>query len=155
MYYKIIKDNYVIDICNSWCKLSRKGNLIECKYDEAQFMLGRAPGYVCYRVEWLMPLPENAQEYELFQAIQITQEEYNNLFNSFYNEEQPLYIEEVENIEEELAEESTEVEAPLKILTYSELAKRVNDLTSYCQLLAEQNRLLEDCILEMSQQLYQ
>lgn len=55
----------------------------------------------------------------------------------------------------EIGVEEFEVEAPLKILTYSELAKRVNDLTSYCQLLAEQNRLLEDCILEMSQQLYQ
>ena len=89
MYYKIVKDDYVIDICNSWCKLSRKGNLIECKYDEAQFMLGRAPEYVCYRVEWLMPLPENAQEYELFQAIEITQEEYNNLFNSWLKQVYP------------------------------------------------------------------
>ena len=157
MYYKIIKDGYVIDICNSWGKLSRRGNIINCKYEEAQFMLGRDPDYYPYRVEWLMPLPQGKEATETFECVLITKEEYEDLYLAFYNKEIVEYTpKQEEYFEEEIIEETDEErETPREIPSYSELIRQVNELSSLCKKLGEQNRLLEDCILEMSQQLYQ
>lgn len=154
MYYKIIKDGYVIDVCNSYGKISRRGLIIECKYEEAQYMLGRLPNKEVYRVDWLMPLPTEVQDVENFECVQITQEEYLELLEAFSAEEEIIYKE--ENVFEAEPEEEVIVnsENPTELLTYSELATTVKDLTKTCQWLIEQNRLLEDCVLEMSQILY-
>jgi hypothetical protein len=60
MYYKIIKDNYIIDVCDSYGRLSRRGQIIVCDYEEAQFMLGRLPKRDPYRISWLQPLLETS-----------------------------------------------------------------------------------------------
>lgn len=155
MYYKIIKDGCIIDICNSYGKVSRRGLIIECKYEEAQYMLGRLPNKEAYRVEWLMPLPLNVQDIENFECIQITQQEYFELLEAFETEEEIVYKEEFVFEEEMTEEEEVPSEIPLELLTYSKLAIKVKELTVAYNTLLEQNRLLEDCILEMSQKLYQ
>jgi hypothetical protein len=106
MYYKIIKDGYVIDVCDSYGKISRRGLIIECKYEEAQYMLGRLPNKEVYRVEWLMPLPESVRDVENFDCAQITREEYLELLEAFNAEEEIIHkeetiFEEEENVEEE------------------------------------------------------
>lgn len=156
MYYKIIKDNYVIDVCNSWAKLNKRGNLVMCKYDEAQFMLGREPERIPYRVEWMMPLPDYMKGIETAESILITEEEYERLFNILYNNDYPEHVEDI-IIEDEIetSEEETPPESPSQTMSYSELIKQVQELTNYCDALAQQNRLLEDCILEMSKILYE
>ena len=156
MYYKIVKDGYVIDICNSWGKLSRRGNIINCKYEEAQFMLGREPDYYPYRIDWLLPLPQGRVANEVFECVLVTKEEYDELYLALYNKETVEFVaKQEEYFEQEENEEKEEVETPREIPTYSELIRRINELTSLCERLGEQNRLLEDCILEISQKLYQ
>ena len=157
MYYKIIKDGYVIDVCNSWGKLSRRGNIILCNYEEAQFMLGREPDLFPYRIEWLMPLPDNAPRFEQFESVYIEQEEYERLLHEFNDKESIIYQPEENIIEKEdvIEAEISSPEHPSQILTYGQLVQRVDELTTKLTQLLEQNRLLEDCILEISQKLYQ
>jgi hypothetical protein len=156
MYYKIIKDGYVIDICDSWGKLSHRGNIINCRYEEAQFLIGLEPERYPYRVEWLMPLPQGKEANEIFECVLITKEEYEDLYLAFYNKKTIEYTPtQEEYFEEEIFEEiNEEQETPRETLSYSELIRQISELSSFCKKLGEQNRLLEDCILEISQKLY-
>ena len=156
MYYKIIKNGYVIDVCDSYGKYSRRGQIIPCNYEEAQFMLGRLPNREVYRVSWLMPLLNQYPEGEIFECKNITQQEYIQLLEEF-GQQDTIIHEDSEVIYEEPVESQDEqpVEQEAKQITYSELVNSVRELTASCQKLLEQNRLLEDCILEMSKIIYE
>lgn len=74
-YYKIIKDNCIIDVNNKWCRYQPKhGRVIVCDPQFAQ-LIQSSNGQTFYTTEWLKPLPDGV-EFPIVQAVAIEQDEY-------------------------------------------------------------------------------
>ena len=153
MYFQIIKDNHIIDVCNSFGRLTKQNNIVHCGLEEAQYLLGRLPEQTLYRVGWLKPLPENYAEQEFSQIKEITEQEYKKLLKDLQKQEPIEYIVVTDQVLDQ--EDIPAIEDnTVPTLTYTELVEKLNTLTTMYAALLQQNRLLEDCILEMSTLLY-
>ena len=126
-YYKIIKDNVVIDVNYSFFRLLPKSKkIIACEFRDAE-LIQSSDQEKFYTVNWLRPLPENPFTFEQADAAQITEEEYNTLYEKL---KLGATIQEVnEEIEAAAPEISTDVEKEEEqIMDLASMRKRIADL---------------------------
>ena len=75
-YYKVIKNGTVVDANFVFLKWQPKNRiLIGCRAEEANFIQSSDMTEV-WRVNWLVPIGEEAGVYETVEAAEITEEEY-------------------------------------------------------------------------------
>lgn len=144
-FYKIIKDNTVIDANFVWLKWQTKHRvLLACKPYEASYIQSY-DGVHVWRVMWLNPPPEDAPEFPVAEAVKISKEEYLDLRSQLDSGLTPT------EPEPEPPEEEPEVEPPEEpaenVMTPEEMRRRIIELT-------ERNQMLEECLLEMSEVVY-
>lgn len=120
-YFKIIKENLIIDVACGFFKFQTPHyNIIQCEEDEAELLQSNNK-LTFYTTDWLKPLPKNIQKEEVV-AIRISFDEYEEIKTqldkeiSIAVEEEPVLI-----IEEEVVEEPKED----KILTVTELYNKI------------------------------
>lgn len=155
-YYKIIKNGLIVDVNQDFYKLSKKNLIpIECNPAEAQLIRASYSGDEFYRAPWTGPLPVGVRRivYPMVDAIEISEKEFLELSAALKENQQ---IAEVEPMDETPIIEEPEMDAtPIpKVLTYGELAEKVIALSAAYDSIVEQNKMLEDCVLELSSQLY-
>ena len=77
-FYKIVKNEKIIDVNNQFFKFLRKHlNLISCSPNTAE-VVSSSDGQKFYTAEWLKPLPEGV-DIEMVKVFIISEEEYNSL----------------------------------------------------------------------------
>ena len=149
MYYKIIKDNTIIDIGNTFLVWLKKINgMLACESDKA-FYLSTANGKI-YETTWLQIPPEGAPRFTSIEAIRIEKEEYEELKEKLLSTESIP----VPNIQEIIVEVAPEIKIEPQLLDNSTATQLLQELVKQYAELKKQNQLLEECILEMSQELY-
>ena len=125
LYYKIIKDNSVVDVNNKFFRILKKHrNIVESESKYAQ-LIQSSDGKELYTAKWLCPLPEWAV-YEKVEAIIISEEEYLQL-------KEQLQVQEVVEIPETKSEiiinEEEIVEMPQELpMSAVEMRKRIIEL---------------------------
>lgn len=131
MYYKIIKNNEIIDINNQCFKYQPKHQkIISCQDKYAQ-LIKFSNGNEFYTAEWLNPLPEGVY-YQTIQAKEITKEEYNSLKEQLKVEETiPIIEEPIETAETEV--ETVSEQEPEKVMSASEMRQRILELEKIVQ----------------------
>ena len=155
-YYKIIKNGIIVDVNSDFYKLSKKNMIpIECAPAEAQLIRASYSGEEFYRAPWTGPLPVGIRRfvYPMVDAVEISEEEFLKLSEALKENQQVSEIEPAE--ETPVIEEPEETEAlPPRVLSYGELAEKVIALSAAYDSIVEQNKMLEECVLELSAQLY-
>lgn len=155
-YYKIIKNGIIVDVNNDFYKLSKKNLIpIECTPAEAQLIRASYSGEEFYRAPWTGPLPTGIRRfvYPMVDAVEISEEEFLKLSEALKENQE---ISEIEPEEETpVIEEPEQTETlPPRVLSYGELAEKVVALSAAYDSIVEQNKMLEECVLELSTQLY-
>ncbi len=146
-FYKIIKDDAVIDVGFVFLNWSEKhGCMIACDVSEAQFAQS-SDELKAYHDNWLKPVPETYTDYEAAQVVIIEEDEYEELRARLINGETIS----PDDIEPEIIEPEPEEVTPDdedKPLTIAEMRQIITE---------QQNKikLLSDCLLEMSEIVYQ
>ena len=150
MYYKVIKNNTIVEVGQKFAHWQEKNKIILCcEPGVAQYLLTDANQL--YRVEWLTYETQKAPEYPFVEAKEINEEEYLYLSEILRTEESiPVPI---TSQPEEPQEESEELASP-QVLDTSTASTLLIDLIKQYELLLKRNALLEECILEMSQEIY-
>lgn len=125
MFYKIIKNNLVVDVNNSFfCVLEKHHNIVQCKPEDAQ-LIQSSNGQTFYTTEWLRPLPSRV-EYETVRAVVISEEEYLKLKEELKVQEVKIIEEVVTPQQEEVQQE--EVHEEESIMTAAEMRNRILEL---------------------------
>lgn len=155
-YYKIIKNGLIVDVNQDFYKLSKKNLIpIECNPAEAQLIRASHSGDEFYRAPWTGPLPVGIRRivYPMVDAVEISEKEFLELSAALKENQQ---IAEIEPVDKTPAVEEPQDEAPVapRVLTYGELAEKVVALSTAYEAIVEQNKMLEECVLELSTQLY-
>lgn len=130
-YYKIIKNNVVIDVNYSFFQfLPKRHRIVSCEFKDAE-LIQSSDQEKFYITDWLRPLPENAPYFEKIDAKQITKEEYDELY------EKLKIGESIESIDEEIKAASLEIaqETEIKIekeeiMDYTSMRKKIAELES-------------------------
>lgn len=79
MFYKIIKDNKIVDVNNEFFKLQRKHNLlINTDYKHAEFICS-SDGVNLYTTSWTSEPAYGNKNSQYVEAVLIDQDEYNQL----------------------------------------------------------------------------
>ena len=73
MYYKIIKDNKIVDVNNQFFHHRKRGPISDSP--EKANLIRLSSGEFC-RAPWTAPLPEEADYYPLVNAVLIDEDEY-------------------------------------------------------------------------------
>lgn len=125
MFYKIIKNNLVVDVNNSFfCVLEKHRNIVQCKPEDAQ-LIQSSNEQTFYTTEWLQPLPPRV-EYETVRAVVISEEEYLKLKEELKVQEVKIIEEVVTPQQEEVQQE--EVYEEESIMTTVEMRNRILEL---------------------------
>lgn len=152
-FYKIIIAGKIVDANCIYLKWQQKHHiLIGCEASEAQFIQSSDQSEV-WRAKWLNPAPPEAGEYDTVEAVEITEEEYIALRKKLGDGE--TVVEPDVQQEAPTAEEPEGEEIPVESVMSAAEMRRI--IAAQAGLLAkQQDRLnfLEDCILEMSEELY-
>lgn len=126
MFYKIIKNNQVIDVNNKFLKLQRKHNiLVDTDYKHAEFICSSDESTI-YTTSWTSEV-QNNKNVQYVEAILINQDEYEQL-------KQQLELNHVEIEVTEDKQEIVEVIEPkepqrhFEALSLWKLEKRVTEL---------------------------
>ncbi len=152
-FYKIIIAGKVVDVNCIYLKWQQKhGILIGCDPSEAQFIQSSDQSEV-YRAKWLNPAPPEAGIFDTVEAVEISEEEYIALREKLGNGED---VAEPEPQQEEPApEEASSEDVPVETVMSAAEMRRI--VAEQAELLASQEdrmSFLEDCLLEMSEELY-
>lgn len=135
MYYKIIKENKIIDVNNQFFHHRMRGPISD--NPEKANLIRLSSGEFC-RASWTAPLPEEIDYYPLVNAILIEEDEYLRLREELnlgpIIQEEPVVI-------KEDAEET--VEAPIveepKVITAADLQAKIDQLEALVKQLLSQN----------------
>lgn len=151
MYYKIIKNGYIIDVNDvflAWQPKNRSFYHIEPEYAE---YIQTSDLQNIYITDWTLPTKKGSPIIDSIEAIIIEKEEYLDLLQKLQD---AAPLEHTTN-EEAVIEEPQQQEelAPIPI-GQIELLQKLIALEEQNAKLLEQNIFLEDCILELSQELY-
>lgn len=139
IYYKIIKNNTIIDVNNElFCYLPKHKNIISCDKQMAQ-LIRTSDEKTFYTTEWLLPLPEWAPYYEKVEAIIISKQEYLQL-------KKDLEVQEIIEIKEDSKEEpeitiikEETIETPQEQpMSATEMRKRIIELENLVKQLLKQ-----------------
>ena len=148
MYYKIIKNGLIIDTGTRFLYWQSRNNiLLGCSVEIANYLLSDL-GKI-YETYWLQVPPGGAPKYENVIAEEITEEDYNFLQSILLQEESIPIPEDEDNPNKE--DEDVVEEKPMTMANASTLLLELMD--KYNELLTR-NALLEECVLELSQELY-
>lgn len=99
-FYKIIKDNKIIDCNYLFFKYQMKNNLIlSCDLQEANF-LQSSDGTKLYHPKWLAPVPDGFNNYEIIDAEIISKEEYDEILQDLELGLEKDYIEYIPELED-------------------------------------------------------
>lgn len=148
MFYKIIKNNTVIDIGSRFLYWQARNKiLLGCEVETANYLLTDLEKI--YETYWLQTPPEDALRYENVFAVEINEEDYNVLQKLLLQEETIPVFEPIIETQESPPEE--EAQRPMTMANASTLLLELMD--KYNELLTR-NALLEECVLELSQELY-
>lgn len=134
MFYKIIKNNQVVDVNDVFLKEQKKHHILlatEPKY--AEYLIS-SDATTLYETSWTVEHSSDIYQAEYIEAEIISEEEYKNLREQLQLD---VIIEVVENEEvaESLIVEPTDVtpERKLEILSLQQLIKRVEELEKLVQ----------------------
>ena len=135
-YYKMIKNNTVVDVNNIFFRYTKKHkNIIKCESTYAQ-LIQSSDGKNFYTTSWLCPTPEGVHP-EYIEAVIISEEEYNSLKEQLSTQEAiiaaPLEVEESVEITEELIEQPIE-----KVVNIRELYEEIKQLRAELAALKKQ-----------------
>ena len=136
MYYKIIKDNKIVDVNNQFFHHRKRGPISDSP--EKANLIRLSSGEFC-RAPWTAPLPEEADYYPLVNAVLIEEDEYLKLREELNLG--PVIQEEPVVIKEETAAEVPDqpvVEEP-KVITAADLQAKIDQLEALVKQLLSQN----------------
>lgn len=135
MYYKIIRDNKIIDVNNQFFHYRKRGP-ISIEPEKAN-LIRLSSGDFC-RAPWTAPLPEDVDFYPLVNAVLIEEDEYINLREELNLG--PIVQEEPVVIKEEVKETAVQpiVEEP-KAITAADLQAKIDQLEALVKQLLSQN----------------
>ena len=136
MYYKIIKDNKIVDVNNQFFHHRKRGPISDSP--EKANLIRLSSGEFC-RAPWTAPLPEEADYYPLVNAVLIEEDEYLKLREELNLG--PVIQEEPVGIKEEAAAEVPDqpvVEEP-KVITAADLQAKIDQLEALVKQLLSQN----------------
>lgn len=135
MYYKIIKDNKIVDVNNQFFHHRKRGPISDSP--EKANLIRLSSGEFC-RASWTAPLPEEADYYPLVNAVLIDEDEYLKLREELNLG--PVIQEEPVVIKEEAAKISDQpvVEEP-KVITAADLQAKIDQLEALVKQLLLQN----------------
>lgn len=134
-YYKILKNNAVVDVNNTYFRYQRKRmNIIHCSAEDAE-LIQSSDRKNFYTTGWLKPLPQEVHA-EWVEAVLINKEEYDKLKEQL--EIKDFIIEEPEVIDEP-TQQSTGVVDEVK----SEKIVSIRDLYEEIRQLKEELRSLK------------
>lgn len=156
-YYKIKSGDTVIDVNCVFLKWQEKHRvLVDCPAEEAQFIITSDQLHV-YHVPWLHKVPAGYGEYESIDAVPIEKEEYTALKATLETGESVEEPDEEYTGDDEGGGGATEQEEeqPEAVLTLPEMRRQIIALQAANEELAARNEMLEECILEMSEIIYQ
>ena len=144
IYFKVIKDNKVIDAGCTFLKWSgRTKRLYACNPDEGQFVQSYKEGSI-YKASWMKPAPVEAGQYEEAEVSEISRVEYDEIIALLDDGETPEITPDVlpPVIHHDEPEDNAE-----KPLTVAEMRTLIVSQQ-------EQIEMLTECILEMSNIVY-
>lgn len=135
MYYKIIKDNKIVDVNNQFFHHRKRGPISDSP--EKANLIRLSSGEFC-RATWTAPLPEEADYYPLVNAVLIGEDEYLKLREELNLG--PVIQEEPVVIKEEAAKipDQPIVEEP-KVITAADLQAKIDQLEALVKQLLSQN----------------
>ena len=135
MYYKIIKDNKIVDVNNQFFHHRKRGPISDSP--EKANLIRLSSGEFC-RAPWTAPLPEEADYYPLVNAVLIEEDEYLKLREELNLG--PVVQEEPVVIKEETAKipDQPIVEEP-KVITAADLQAKIDQLEALVKQLLSQN----------------
>ena len=135
MYYKIIKDNKIIDVNNQFFHHRKRGPISDSP--EKANLIRLSSGEFC-RASWTAPLPEEVDYYPLVNAILIEEDEYLKLREELNLG--PIIQDEPVVIKEEAAKipDQPVVEEP-KVITAADLQAKIDQLEALVKQLLLQN----------------
>lgn len=131
-YYKIIKNNEIIDVNNVFLCISKKypDMLIPCELRNVQY-LQSSDGEQLYITNWTAPVSHPLYSPELIEAVLINEEEYQSLKDTLQN--QTIIVEENEvqpsNQQEEFAENIDEPQ----VMNITEMKRKILELEQLVQ----------------------
>ena len=151
MYYKIIKNGYIIDVNDvflAWQPRNRSFYHIEPEHAE---YIQTSDLQNIYVTDWTLPTKKGSPIIDSIEAIIIEKEEYLDLLQKLQNATPLEHITNEEVITEEPQQQEETAFIPIGQI---ELLQKLIALEEQNAKLLEQNIFLEDCILELSQELY-
>lgn len=146
-YFKVIKDNSVIDAGQFFLKWQEKNRIfLACPVEEAQFVLSH-DGNTVYRVPWLNPAPPEAGEHETIEAAIIDYQEYMDLRAVLDDGETVPVPEPI--VPEPAPEPEPEIDIPTQEqpMSVAQMRARIKEQQAEIETLTE-------CLLEMSMIVY-
>lgn len=159
-YYKVIKNGTVVDANFVFLKWQPKNRiLIGCRAEEANFIQSSDMTEV-WRVNWLVPIGEEAGVYETVEAVEITEEEYLSL-RAQLDEGTEVVVPEKPEVPEEPEPDDGQETPTEEVMTVAQMRLKIaaleEQLAVQSQINEEQmmrNEFLEGCLLEMSEIVY-
>lgn len=148
-YYKIVVDNNVVDAnCIFYRWQSRHRLMISCSPSQAQFISPRDCS-AFWHPNWLNAVPEDSLYDGDIEAVEIEEEEYNALIAELDAGKTPTIADdpETENDASDDSETNDSSAPAIPVAGVKELLERIASLE-------ESNRILTDCILEISSEVY-
>lgn len=130
VYYKILKNNQVIDVNDKFFRYQRKHmNIVHCDENMAE-LIQSSDGNNFYMTEWTRPLPKGVH-YDWVKAVIISEEEYNSLKEQLELKEAIVVEPVVEPISNEVIEQPREIEKVVNIRDlYEEIRQLKEELKS-------------------------
>ena len=151
MYYKIVKNGYIIDVNDvflAWQPRNRSFYHIEPEYAE---YIQTSDLQNIYVTDWTLPTKKGSPIIDSIEAIIIEKEEYLDLLQKLQSTAPLEHIINDEVTIEETSQQEESVSIPIGQI---ELLQKLIALEEQNTKLLEQNTFLEDCILELSQEIY-
>ena len=135
-YYKIVKNNEVIDVNNKFFRFLKKRLIpISCTPNEAEIVQS-SDGQKYYTAKWMKPVPAQLNV-ELVKVFIISEEEYNSLKEQLQLNE-IVVIEPVQEEEKEVIATTEVIEQPKeiqKVVNIRELYEEIRQLKEELKLL--------------------
>lgn len=159
-YYKIISDSQIIDANSVFLKWQSKHDvLLVCDISEAQFIQS-SDGETVWRAEWLNRLPDEFEKsryypVESVDAAEIAEDEYTTLKEQL-DIDGSVSADTSEEDSADSSEDSTDdTEATTEeVMSAAAMRLKIKALESTVADLTEQNDMLTECLLEMSEVVY-
>ena len=146
-YYKVVKDNIIIDVLNDvrYIVYQKRNHINLIGQKEDAFGILSSDRSTIWHVEGLKDAPiDDQRQYQTVKLLEITPEEYDSFYKKLFEDVEIPYIEDVEEEEEE--EE--------RVLSAAEIRLQLSKLQGEIEILKKEKEGLVNCILEMSQRLY-